>query len=118
MGISSITMSGASQAADLQPTPPAPSAAGNASASGAASQPQNGEPTQAQLNHAVNQINDVIQTSNKDVLFSVDNQSGRFVVKVMDTQTNEVIRQIPSKETLAIADALGKLQGIILKQQA
>jgi flagellar protein FlaG len=118
MGISSITMSGASQAADFQPQAATPSATGNASASGATSQSQQGEPTQAQLNHAVNQINDVIQTSNKDVLFSVDNQSGRFVVKVMDTQTNEVIRQIPSKETLAIADALGKLQGIILKQQA
>ncbi|MHB1099087.1 MAG: flagellar protein FlaG [Burkholderiales bacterium] len=36
----------------------------------------------------------------------------------MDTQNHQVIRQIPSKEALAISQALDKLQGLIIRNQA
>ena len=50
--------------------------------------------------------------------FSLDKDSGKTVVKVMDTDTNEVIRQIPSEEVLAISKAVDKLKGLLIKQQA
>jgi flagellar protein FlaG len=36
----------------------------------------------------------------------------------VDSETGEVIRQIPSKELLEIAHAIDKMQGMLLKQKA
>ena len=40
------------------------------------------------------------------------------MVKVIDRSTKEVIRQIPSKEMLELAQALERLQGLLIRQQA
>lgn len=37
---------------------------------------------------------------------------------MIDRQTKEVLRQMPSEEALAIAHALDKLQGLMIKQKA
>ena len=42
--------------------------------------------------------------------FSVDESTGESVIKVMDKETNEMIRQIPSEEMLQIAKALDRFQ--------
>ena len=60
----------------------------------------------------------VTQTLANELAFSIDQDSGRTVVKIIDSSTDEVIRQIPSKEMLAIADALDQIQGMLLKQKA
>ena len=57
-------------------------------------------------------------TSSSDVQFTVDDESGIRVIKVVDPETKEVIRQMPSKEAVEIAKALGKLQGMLIKQTA
>jgi flagellar protein FlaG len=67
---------------------------------------------------AVKRANHVVQVSARDLEFTVDDASGRTVVKVIDKQTNEVIRQIPSDEMLAIAESIERLQGLLVKQQA
>jgi flagellar protein FlaG len=41
-----------------------------------------------------------------------------MVVKVIDRETQDVIRQIPSQEMLDLAQALDKLQGLLIKQKA
>jgi flagellar protein FlaG len=41
-----------------------------------------------------------------------------MVVKVMDTQTNEVIRQFPSEETLKLAKHLEGMLGLIFNDKA
>jgi len=40
------------------------------------------------------------------------------VVKVVDLETKEVIRQIPSPEVLEIAKAVDQLQGLLIRQKA
>jgi len=40
------------------------------------------------------------------------------VVKIVDAQTQEVIRQMPSEEAIKIASALGKIQGLLFNGQA
>ena len=61
----------------------------------------------------------------RDMDFSVDDKTGRFVVKVIDSQTKEVIRQIPSEEMLAIsrhlADSLEEMddsRGFLIELKA
>lgn len=67
---------------------------------------------------AVNDINKTIQSLSQDLEFSVEEHSNRVVVKVVDQQTKEVLRQIPSEEVLEISRSLDKLQGLLIKQQA
>ena len=74
--------------------------------------------SEAQLQGAVNAANDFIKPITNSVEFSLDKDSDKMVVKVMDIATKEVIRQIPSEEMLAIAQALDKIQGLLIKQKA
>lgn len=75
-------------------------------------------PTLEQVNQAVQNINKSLQSLNQDLEFSVDSDSKRTVVKVVDQKTREVIRQIPSQETLEIAKALDTVKGLLITQQA
>ncbi|MES2831577.1 MAG: flagellar protein FlaG [Pseudomonadota bacterium] len=72
----------------------------------------------ARLDEAVQTINQFLKPIASSVQFSVDEDSGRTLVKVIDTDTNSVLRQFPSKEALAISSELGKLQGLLLKDKA
>lgn len=47
--------------------------------------------------------------SNAALSFQVDESSGRFYFKVVDANTQEVIRQVPSEEVLAMARKLREL---------
>lgn len=96
----------------------APQAVRETPASGAVGQDQKSQPSGEQLTQAVKQIQDVIKQTANSLQFSIDKDSGTTVVKVVDTESKKVIRQIPSEEVLAIAKALDKLQGLLVKQQA
>lgn len=67
---------------------------------------------------AVNKINEFIQVIRRDLQFSVDADTGMTVVKVMDSESQEVIRQIPSEEVLAIAANLEEARGLLFKAKA
>lgn len=71
-----------------------------------------------ELKEAVKDINRAMQQSNRNLEFSVDADTSKLVVKLTDTETGELIRQIPSEETLAISRSLGEFQqGLLLKQK-
>jgi flagellar protein FlaG len=59
-----------------------------------------------------------MQSYARNLQFSVDGSSGKTVVRVVDMETGNVIRQIPSQEALDIARAVDRLQGLLLRQQA
>lgn len=75
-------------------------------------------PTTAEVKAAVGTINKAIQSLVGSLEFSIDDSTKMNVVKVVDTKTKEVLRQFPSQEVLDIAKALGKLQGVLLKEKA
>lgn len=59
-----------------------------------------------QLDSAVRRLSDYVQQVQRALQFSVDKESGRTVITVIDAATEEVIRQIPPEEVLAMARAL------------
>jgi flagellar protein FlaG len=67
---------------------------------------------------AVNRLNEHIQITQRSLRFSVDEASGRTVVTVVDTQSDEVIRQIPSEEVLALIQHLRNDDGLLINEQA
>lgn len=69
------------------------------------------------IKEAADQINKLIQQFDRNLQFTVDEDTGANVVKVIDGQSKEVIRQMPTEEMLAIAKALDKLQGLLIKDK-
>jgi flagellar protein FlaG len=71
-----------------------------------------------QLSQAVNQINQIVQSVNPGVEFTIENGSNAVIVKVLDVQSQEVIRQFPSEAAIGIAQALDNLQGVLLQHKS
>lgn len=69
------------------------------------------------IKESVQKVNDMVKTMNRELEFSVDSDTNINVVKVLDSQTNEVIRQIPSEAVVQIAKALDQLQGLLIKDK-
>lgn len=55
-----------------------------------------------EMEEVVASINDFLQSSKRALEFSVDETSGRTVIKVMDLESDKVIRQIPPEATLEL----------------
>jgi len=71
-----------------------------------------------QLESAVSKISEFVQNFQRDLTFSVDKDSGRIVIKVIDSKTKDVIRQIPSEVALRLAKNLQSPDSLILREQA
>jgi len=82
---------------------------------------QNVEPEPAsdeKIQQAVDQIQDFTDQVARNLKFSIDEDTGKTVVKVLDSQTQEVIRQFPSEEAISIARTLDKVQGLLFSDKA
>ena len=64
------------------------------------------EAQREQLDDAVSQLNDFVQNVQRDLQFEVNNELGQTVVRVVDQQTQEVIRQIPDEVAMRLAENL------------
>ena len=71
-----------------------------------------------ELADALKSINSALQDRSPGLEFSIDRDGDRSVVKVVDRDTQEVIRQMPSREAIDIAKALDKLHSIMAKATA
>ena len=58
------------------------------------------------------------QNINREIQFSVHKETNQTIVKVVDRETDKVIRQLPSEEILKIAESLENFSGMLLKEQA
>jgi flagellar protein FlaG len=71
-----------------------------------------------QLEAAVKAVQEFTRPMAGNLEFSLDDETGKTIVKVVDSTTKELIRQIPSEEMLEIARALDRLQGLLVRQKA
>lgn len=69
------------------------------------------------LEQSVSQLNELVQSVQRDLQFSIDEFSGDTVIKVLDTKTEEVIRQIPSEEVLALTKNIESLKGVLFSAE-
>ena len=75
--------------------------------------------TSDDVRKAASQVNEVLKrTASSDLQFAVEGENKQVVVRVVDSQTKEVIRQIPSEEMVAISKAMDNLSGLLIQQKA
>ena len=70
------------------------------------------------MDNAVTSIQSFVQNIRRDLNFSVDDSSGRVVVKVTDRASGDVIRQLPSEEALRLAESLEEVRSLLFKAEA
>ena len=66
------------------------------------------------LEDAVKKINDFIAPTLQTIQFSIDQESDRLVVKVIDTATQKILRQMPNEAALNVAKTFDSLKGLIV----
>jgi flagellar protein FlaG len=66
-----------------------------------------------ELEAAVKQMEQFFQSVHRNLEFSIDDKSGKVVVKVIATETGEVVRQLPSAEALKLADSLKNANSLL-----
>jgi flagellar protein FlaG len=78
-----------------------------------------GQPSPEQLKKAADNISQAVQQTNQNLQFefSMDTDTNKSVVRVVDKQTGELVRQIPSEETLEIARSIDQFQNSRLLNQ-
>lgn len=79
-----------------------------------------GQVSAEELQSVVKHLNDHVQMINRDLQFSVDEQSGHSVVRVVNAETKELVRQMPSEEALRISRYIqeqtgGDVSGLIFQ---
>ena len=102
--------SGITQASSAPVTPFKPAAP---------SEPVKGEePQRVALEKAVTDIREFVQASQRNLDFSIDDTTGKVVVKVIATDSGEVIRQIPSETALKLAQNLSDASSVLFDSKA
>lgn len=75
--------------------------------------PQNereAEERRKELQSAIRNVSGYVQNITRELNFSIDEQLGRTVVRVIDENTGDVIRQIPSEDMLQLAKNLAEIK--------
>jgi flagellar protein FlaG len=73
---------------------------------------------QKHVEQAIERLKAAMPAKASALTFSLDDKTGSTIVRIVDSETGDLIRQIPSKELVEIAHALDKAQGKLLNQKA
>ena len=74
--------------------------------------------SEAQVRDAVSQIQHFTYALAQNLQFAINEETGKMVIKIVDAQTREMIRQIPSEEAVSIARTLDRIQGLLFSDKA
>ncbi len=100
------------------PTPVAPKAVSAAYGTGAQADEAGRDALPKEMTSAVQELRDVLRTTPFGLQFEIDDVTHKVITKVVDRETGELIRQLPSEEMVRIAHAMNKLQGLLVQQSA
>jgi flagellar protein FlaG len=76
------------------------------------------EENSTKLTQVATDLSDMMSVMRKGLAFKVDENSGKAVVTVLDKDTGDIIRQMPSEEALALAEKLSEVTGLLMKTEA
>jgi flagellar protein FlaG len=89
------------------------------SASGASEQAANeSQNIEAEVTKAIGQIQIMMDLRNRSVSFTRDQETGADIIKVIDDNTGDTIRQMPSEELLTFMKNLTRMLGTFLDEKA
>jgi flagellar protein FlaG len=72
----------------------------------------------SRLEQAVQEIEKFVQSVKRNLEFSIDEASGKVVVKVIASESGLIVRQIPSEEVLKLAESLNTASNVLFDAKA
>jgi flagellar protein FlaG len=79
---------------------------------------QTSSPTRAVIAKAAQELQDFVQSMGRNLNFSIDEATGYHVVRVVNPDTGELIRQLPSEELLKVSREFARLNNALVSQVA
>lgn len=79
---------------------------------------ESSQPSSQQLEHAAENLNKHVQNLQRDLHFSINDDTGETVIRVVDSESQKTIRTIPSEEFLEMTQQLNQTVGILLNASA
>jgi flagellar protein FlaG len=76
------------------------------------------QPTREVVAKAAAQLQEFVSSMGRNLNFSIDETTGYNVVKVVNPDTGELIRQLPSEELLKISRDFQRLNNVLVSQRA
>jgi len=70
-----------------------------------------------QLKKAIAEMNRRINNSNEEAVFGVHEDTNRIMIKIMDKETKEVIKEFPPEKTLDMIARIWEMAGILVDQK-
>lgn len=67
----------------------------------------------SEAKETVQEVNDLLQSMHRNLSFSFDEQLGQSIILVKDSESEEVIRQIPSEELVVLRKKMDDVVGIL-----
>ncbi|KIQ27293.1 MULTISPECIES: flagellar protein FlaG [Pseudomonas syringae group] len=72
----------------------------------------------AKVKAAAEDIQKFFHTVKRNLEFSIDEESGKVIVKVIASDSGEIVRQIPNAEILKLADSLSDANSLLFRAKA
>jgi flagellar protein FlaG len=97
---------------------PAAAPAGKTPAVQATVEPKQAPPPSVDIEAVAKQLENFLKRVSRELEFHVDGSSGRVVCSVRDSQTGDLIRQIPNEEVLRLAELAHDETIVLLSERA
>ncbi|MBL8376908.1 MAG: flagellar protein FlaG [Burkholderiales bacterium] len=102
----------------VAPDPPSATARANSRATGATGSTREAIESEHDVPAAVEAANRAMALESTRLRFDIDMSQERMIVRIVDGETGQILRQLPSEEMLALARRLDRLQGLLLRERA
>lgn len=83
----------------------------------AATSSQQNQAMPDQLKKAIAEMNKKINNTNEEAVFGVHEETNRVMIKIVDKETKEVVKEFPPEKTLDMIAKLWEMAGILVDEK-
>ncbi len=77
----------------------------------------NPEQQREAMQEMIERLNQMVKDTRRDLHFSLDERINKFIIVVKNTNSGEVVRQIPSEAAVKMAHSIEDMKGIIFNEE-
>jgi flagellar protein FlaG len=74
------------------------------------------EPEKSEILNILGKLNNSLENVNEKVSFSYHEENKRIIIKVIDKETREVVREIPPKDIVKLSEHLKEYLGMLVDE--
>ena len=102
---------------EAQPKDEKSGSEGNGSQQQTSARSQQNQAMNDQLKKAIAEMNKKINNTNEEAVFGVHEQTNRVMIKIVDKETKEVVKEFPPEKTLDMIAKLWEMAGILVDEK-